>query len=285
LRQKILLFLDYQFIHFYIAKYLQEQNKFNLFGIVDLNEKPKKFFNKQKIVEFKKLWYLRDKVKKDFNHPDLQYLKAFEEKYKINLWLIVFSERKFYQEFNEYYHFEYNEILSILEEECKFYENVLSEINPNFLLINATDWHHMYLLTEICKSKKIKVLMLDLAKIGKKCRIEGGFEQLTSKKEYNQTKSFDELQNYLKNESRSSQVKAEVNEFASSYKMKIKTLFELFSKSDPSYTKHYTNFGKTKFNMLLNEIRRILKRKYRGSFLKHNTKKDLNDCKKFIYYP
>ena len=83
-----------------------------------------------------------------------------------------------------------------MEEECKFYENVLSEINPNCLLINATDWHHMYLLTEICKSKKIKVLMLDLAKIGKKCRIEGNIEQFTPKKELNQTKSFEELQNF-----------------------------------------------------------------------------------------
>lgn len=285
MRQKILLFLDYQFIHFYIAKYLQEQNKFDLFGIVDLNKKPKKFFNEQKIVEFKKLWYLRDKVKNDFNHLDLQYLKAFEEKYKINLWSIAFSERKFDQEFNEFYHFEYNEILSILEEECKFYENVLSEINPNCLLINATDWHHMYLLTEICKSKKIKVLMLDLAKIGKKCRIEGDIEQFIPKNDLNQTKSFEELQNYLKNESRSSQVKAEANEFAGSDKMKIKVLFELLSKPDPSYIKHYTNFGKTKSNIFLNEIRRILKRKYRGIFLKHNTKKDLNDCKKFIYYP
>lgn len=48
--QKILFYLDFQFIHFYIAKYFQDQKAFDLFGIIDLNNKPKKFFEEQKIV-------------------------------------------------------------------------------------------------------------------------------------------------------------------------------------------------------------------------------------------
>jgi hypothetical protein len=285
LKQKILVYLDYQFIHFYIAKYLQNQDKFDLFGIIDLNDKPKRFFSEQKIVDFKKTWDIRGEVRNDLNHPDLKYLKEFEEKYGINLWSIAFAERKFYREFNEYYDFEYNEILSILEKECKFYESILSEINPNFLLISATDWHHMYLLTEMCKSKKIKVLMLDLAKIGKKCRLNDDFEYSTTKKESNSLRTFNELQNYLKNESRASQAKAEATEFGGSFKMKIKAFYELFFKYDSNYTKHYTNFGKTPLNMIFNEIRKIFKTKYRENFLKNNTKINLDIDRKIIYYP
>lgn len=284
LRKRILVYLDYQFIHFYVAKYLQEQNKFDLFGIVDLNNKPKKFFDKQKIVNFKKIWFFREAGINNKNYPDLNYLKSFEERYKINLWLIIFSERKFYQKFNEYYHFKYNEILSILEKECRFYEKMLEEVNPDFLLINATDWHHMYLLTEICKSKKIKVLMLDLAKIGKKCRIEDDFESLTAQTESNK-KSLEELQSYLKKESRTSQAKAEAKEFATSYKMKVKAMFELLFRQDQTYIKHYTNYGKTKYNIFLNEIKRIIRTNHREKFLINNTKKDLFSSKKIIYYP
>ncbi len=284
MKQKILLYLDYQFIHFYIAKYLQEKEDYDLFGLIDLNDKPKKIFDEQKIVNFKKIWSLRD-VKNKIRQPNLKYLKSFEEKYKINLWSIVFAERKFYPEFNEYYNFKNDEILSIIEEECRFFEEILTESVPDFLLINATDWHHMYLLTEICKAKGIKVLMLDLAKIGKKCRIEDDFEKLALKKDVNSVKTFEDAQNYLKNESRTSQAKSEAKEFGSSYKMKMKAMFELFLKQDDNYIKHYTNFGKTKLNIIRNEIQKSFKTKYRENFLKRNTHKKIDKFEKFIYYP
>ena len=56
----------------------------------------------------------------------MEYLKNFETKYKIDLWLLAFNDRFFYK-YNEYYTFSTQEKLKILEQECKFFEKI---INP-----------------------------------------------------------------------------------------------------------------------------------------------------------
>jgi len=203
---KILVYLDYQFLHYAIAKYLQKNHDCELFGVVDLNPKPKKFFRTQKSVNFKKLWYYKDEVNSHNNKADLNYLKNFEKKYNINLWKIAYSERKFHPEFNMYYKFTEDEILTIQEQNCKFFENVINESQPDFLLINATDWHHMELLVQLCKSKGIHVLMLDLAKFGNKVKVD---DESSIKFENNSnlisTKKFNELQKYLEQKDRNEQ--------------------------------------------------------------------------------
>ena len=66
----------------------------------------------------------------------MEYLNSFEEKYKINLWLLAINERLFY-EYNEFHKFSREEILSILEDECKLFEKIL-EIKPEFLITSST---------------------------------------------------------------------------------------------------------------------------------------------------
>ena len=149
MKDKILFWLDAELKQFTIAKILQEKHNADFFAIYDLNHHLKKSFEKQTIVDFKRVWYYWDNYKESLTKPDLEYLKKIEEKYKINLWQIAYGERLFY-EYNSFYKFDRNEILNILEKDCKFFESILDEVQPNFLIIKPPDFHRSHILAEIC---------------------------------------------------------------------------------------------------------------------------------------
>jgi len=60
MKQKILWWQGRELIHFGIAKYFQEKYDCNNYAIIEIRDKPKKFFEKQKIIQFKKVWYFYD---------------------------------------------------------------------------------------------------------------------------------------------------------------------------------------------------------------------------------
>ena len=94
MKDKIILWLGTNLTYFGLAKSLQDKYDCDLFAIVDITAKPKKFFQEQEIVRFKKIWFYHDHIHK--NHiVDVKYLQVFEEKYKINLWLLAQNERIF----------------------------------------------------------------------------------------------------------------------------------------------------------------------------------------------
>src|SRR3989344_6579593 len=142
-----------------LPKILQEKYNFDIYAILDITDKPKHFFQKQQLIKFKKIWYFYDHIYKTTKTPDIEFLKSIEEKYKVNLWLLASNER-FFNKFNQFYKFSTDEILSILEQECKLFEKILDEIQPNFLIMGITTLHHNHLFYEICKAKGIKVLMI-----------------------------------------------------------------------------------------------------------------------------
>ena len=72
-----------------------------------------------------KIWFYHDYIKNINQKLDLKYLQLIEKKYGINLWLIAFNDRMF-NDVNEYYKFSANEILLILEQECKLYEKCVN---------------------------------------------------------------------------------------------------------------------------------------------------------------
>ena len=78
-------------LHFSLSYYLQQKLDDDFFAIIDVSNKPKKFFQNQKIVNFKKTWDYNDQIKKTSKKPDLEYLKKFEKKYKINLWKMAIN--------------------------------------------------------------------------------------------------------------------------------------------------------------------------------------------------
>ena len=124
--EKILFWIDSQFLLFGIAKYIQKlHDDCELYLIADCDEKLKKFFKKQDIVNFKKIYFFRDETSNIQKKPDIEFLENFEKQYNINLWLVAYGERVFLPLFNPYYQYNKNEILSILEQECKFFKKVL----------------------------------------------------------------------------------------------------------------------------------------------------------------
>ena len=154
LTKKILFRLDVLGIHFGIAKHLNEEYGQKIFAIIDVNQ-GKSFYENQTLVNFEKQWFFRDHLKNINKNPDLDYLKNIESKYNINLWNLAYSDRNFYK-FNPFYKFSRDEILSLTEQECKFFERVLDEIKPDFLAMRMSDFHRNDLLMKICKARKIK---------------------------------------------------------------------------------------------------------------------------------
>jgi hypothetical protein len=173
---KIIFWLDAFLLNFGLACNLQKKHDCELYSIIDITNRTKKFFEKQNLVNFKKQWFLHDHIQKN-KKIDIDYLKNFEKKYSINLWQLAINERIFYQ-YNDFYEFSHDEILSILEKECKLYELILDDVQPDFLITAEIALHQQHLFSEICRHRGIKVLILYQSKISNKCIISQQFQKL-----------------------------------------------------------------------------------------------------------
>lgn len=161
-KPKILFWLNVFFLHFSLAYYLQSKLDADFYGIIDTSTKPKKFFQDQSLVNFKKIWFYHDHIKKSTQNQDLSYLADFEKKYGINLWKLALNERFFYLH-NRFYKFTKEEILSILECEARLFESIIDEIKPDFLLTYDPVFHHQKLLLDLCRARGVKVLSTVIA--------------------------------------------------------------------------------------------------------------------------
>jgi len=158
-KSNVLFWIYGSFLHFSLAYYLQSQLNANFFGVIDINSKPKRFFQEQTLVKFQKTWFYHDHIKKIQREPDLQYLRSFEKSYNINLWKLAINERFFYLH-NRFYKFTKHEILSILEQEIKLFESILDEVSPDYFLTYDPVFHHQKLLLDMCRIKGVKVLLV-----------------------------------------------------------------------------------------------------------------------------
>jgi len=283
---KILFYIDKAFVHFGIAKFIQKHYNCELYVLYDVNYRQKKNFQDQNIVKFKKEWFLQDYVIDQNRDSDLVYLKNFEKKYKINLWNLVYTERLFYK-FNNYYKFNLEEILLIIEQECKILESILDKVKPDFLLIRTTDWHRNHLLVKLCNSKNIPVLMLNPTRFGGRATITNDFDKIN----FNNV-----LDSDWKNDN-------EINEFVTKYNkrkdldaIEIRGLgipiykkfiiafqfFNLLNKKN--YKKFYENYGRNPLKVILNESFFSLKKFYRYNFLTRNSTNVIKN-EKFVYFP
>ena len=110
-----------------LPKSLQEKYNFDIYAIIDVTDKQKKFFQKQELIKFSKIWYLHDLISKTTEKPNTEYLKSIEKKYGIDISLLISNER-FFNKWNLYYKFSSNEKLLILEQECKLFEKILDDV-------------------------------------------------------------------------------------------------------------------------------------------------------------
>lgn len=289
--KKILYWLDRNFIIFAAANKLQNKIVSENYAIIDDVEDQKNFFSKQKLINFKKLWHFTDFVQVKNNEPDLKLLSKLEKKYSINFWYTAYTERLFYPKINLYNKFNRSQILYLFQQECKFFEQVLDEINPDYLIISTITQHHMFLLYQICKHKGIKVLTMEPIHIGGKWVITSTIDRHIDLEEYEKFrhtshKSFKELQNYLKEFKPLVQGHKDITRHQTSKIAKIKAASNFLVKSNPT-EKHFAVYGKTKTTVFKKGTARAQqsKKNIRKEFIDKHFIKKIDPYDKIIYYP
>ena len=271
-----------------MAYYLQKELDANYYAIIDITNKPKKFFQEQDLVKFEKTWFYHDYIKKLERKPDTKYLREFEEKYGINLWKIAINERIFYR-FNRLYNFSRNEILSILEQECKLFESILDSVKPDYLITYYPPLHHHKLFHDLCKIRGIKVLGLYIARLGSRCIITDdgenfGLKDLSSIKDQNL--SVDELEKIKETTGISKVLKDYLKGRESSTLKQLKAVNEYVLHSDSrNMHTHYTYYGRTKSRVLMDSAKLSLQRKQRTSFIDKNLETNLDTSEPYVYFP
>lgn len=286
MKDRILFWIDQTLVDYGTAKSIQEKYESDLFAIIDVTDRTKLFFQTQKFVKFQKVWFYHDYFNIN-SKPDIDYLKSFEKKYDINLWLLAYNERIFYR-FNDYFRFTEENVLCILEQECKLFEKILEEVKPNFVIMSHPPFHHNYLFYEICKAKKINILILKPVRIGYKCLIADDDELLEYKtsKKISENRTFEELLDYHTNFSLHKQGIEFEEKFQKSKSGFLKAVFQFLFISDNSNAKtHYTYYGRSKLKVFFKSIAYQLRTKYRKNFIDSNLSKKLNSEYPFVYFP
>ena len=276
-KTKIMVWLGNNPGYFGITKKILEKYPCELFGIIDHPENSKRFFENQKMVKFTKKWYLRDEIQEK-EIIDYDYLELFEKKYKISLWQIIYSDR-FFNKYNKYHLFTEDEIFQLVQNECKFFERVLDDINPDFVIIKMTESHQDYLFHEICLAKKIRILTAGAVRFSGRTIISSEVDKMDVdfedfKVTNEKVMGFEELQNYMKG-----------------YSKDIKTLVDKSGITTSSilrlslkYLKMFSSKGKTPLQVILKITNRSIRKWNVQRYLKKHTIKKISD-QKFIYFP
>jgi len=290
-KDKLLFWIDLWFFHYGIAKSLQEKYDYEVSAIIDVDNKAKKFFLNQDLVKFENIWYFMDIFTETPKEPDLKYLSDFEEKYQINIWNVAYSDKYFHSQFNPHYTFTHNEVLHILEQECKFFEKILDTAKPDFLCLLLTGTHQSNLLYQICKAKKIKILMLLPTKFRHRFLIseeEYGVDKVGyDNTDLTITWTDKEIEDYWKSHDLLKQVKEfEKAHFQSKKWNRYESILKFFLDfSSNSYKKRFSNYGRSKSTILSEKISRYFKRRSRSKFLNQKLIKKIDASNPFVYYP
>ena len=288
--ENIIVWLDfdaYAYVNFGIISALSKLDKFNFIGIV-ANQENLSFFQNQQIIPFKKLIYYPDCYiqKPTFN---LENLKKFEEKYDLNLWLDVYTERSFYKYWTDFHKFTKEEILSIAENSISFFIDVLEKFKPKLVLMQqAGENISNLLLYRIAKKMKIKILMpipvhthntiIISDNIGSR-EISDEFKKLM-KNFTNESEIYDE--EFIKKSNMIETVNVQLKfNSNTTFSQKINHYIKRLSHNPEPI---YKNIGKTKLKMIKYKYQNHFEIKKRKQFLDNKSIKSIED-KKFVYYP
>ena len=288
MNKKFLLWINLSLFHFCFAYYFQKEYDCDLYALIDTTDRPKKFFKEQNIVPFKKSWYYHDRFSDVDEEPDIKYLKSFEKKYGIQLWKLIINDRIF-NAYNKFYQFSNKEILTILTLECKLYEEILDEVNPDYVLMGQPQLRHDQLFYELTRAKKIKTIITNPANLGYKCYLSQEsnkfdiFENINL--ESNKNKTFDDLQEYINSHSFKKQTEDFLNSVNSSGLERLKAAKEFLLASENNNVKsHYTYFGRSKKKVLFDSIELSRKRKKRKAYIDRKFETEIKN-EPFVYFP
>ena len=287
MKDKIIIYQDMALYTFGLAKSLQEMHECDLYTIIDLTDQMNNFFHKQQIVKYKKTWFLYDHISQKIQKPDLEYLSKLEEKYGIELWKLAYNDRIFYK-YNSFYKFTTDEVLFIIEQECKLFEKILDDVKPDFAILQLTHNFKNHIFYELCKSKGVKVMMITSGRVGDKVIISqdpNSIDYLDKQHSNEKIRTIDELKNYLNDKKIYDSITDLTNVFLKSKLDAIKAGINYFIFSRNTNLKtHYTYYGRKKYKVFFNTIYMSLKKRYRSIFINKNLNKDLGN-EKFIFFP
>ena len=287
-KDKILFWLENYSIHFGIAKILTEKYDCDSYALVSCSPKQKKFFETQKLVNFKKIWYVRDYVDLKNHEPDLEKIKFLEKKFSILLSRIIYGDRLFYK-YNKYYSFTDKEILSIIEQELEFYNQVLDEIKPDYVILRAPEFQDIELFYKVCKAKKINTLVLSTMKFGSRWIIASKpYPVIEFSQENNsiKIKSFEILRKKVDEYSKLyKSIFSSTGKLRVTNSQKISALKLLFSTFSSSNINSYHDVGKTPWKIFVKTISTSVKGSYRKWFLGKNTIISLPLNSPYVYFP
>jgi len=286
MKKKILFWITNDFTEFCVAYNLQNNSNYELYAIIDVPSNTQKFFEKQTLVKFEKVWFFHDHIKKEFV-PNVNYLQSIEEKYDIILWKLSINERIFYRFYN-FHNFGKQEIQSIMEQSCKLFENILENVKPNYLISKTPGFFHLEILKNMCEKTEIPVLIQFVPKLGYKLMISGDPRSINSKHEVLDSeiknRTFEELQNYLKNSRTKEQIKDYLDSQGKKNGLITAAIKFLFSKNN-SIKNRYTYYGRKKFNVILFMLKLVFRDRSRKNFIDSNfEKKPVKHCP-FVYFP
>ena len=286
--EKIIFWHEGGFTAFLLANSLQKKLNGEFYAIFDVTDRQKPFYQKQKIVDFKKIWFFHDVISKPRKKVDMEFLTSFEEKYNINLWLLALNERLF-TEHNEFYKFSREEILSILEDECKFFEKIL-EIKPKFLITVPTVSHHQELFYQMCRAVGVKTLVFEGNQLfGSKCFILEQPHIFDDKRTIEELKAsntgFDELEKYWKKFELRKKSAGYAESLRKSKTVKIKAGYDFITSQNTTIKNNYGYYGHTKLKALTNYFVGVLKKNFRGNYMDKNLVHVVDDGTPFVYFP
>ena len=94
--------MDQTLMPFFVANNIHKKNEYDLYALIDITNKPKKFFEEQKLVKFKKIWYYHDFLNKDVEiTEDLsEKLRFYKDNPKIAKKVAKNGQKKYFKLFN-----------------------------------------------------------------------------------------------------------------------------------------------------------------------------------------
>lgn len=285
MKKKILLWFGSDFTHFCFSYYLQKIFDAEYYAIIDITNKPKSFFENQKLIKFEKIWFFHDHVSKKYEKPDLEYLYNIEKKFNVNIWKLVLNERLFF-DFYDFHKFTYDEVLSIDEQACRLFEKIIDEIKPDFFITKQPALHHLELFYQMCRSKGIRVLMLNNSNFGSRSIIVEDISKFDKNPNLNDfepvNKTFEEHRHFQKELKKNIDTNLITESRSFSY---IKSALKFLSEKNINQDTNYNYFGRTKFKVLKSELEYNIKLKIRNNFINKKLSKNPKLNEKFIFFP
>jgi len=289
-KENVVVWLDfdgYAYLNFGILIELAKLNKFNFIGIV-ATKQDISFFQNQKIVPFKKIIYYPDCYINKQNY-NLENLREYEKKFKLNLSMDIFSERSFYKYWTDFHKFNKEEIYSIIENSILFFINILDEYKPKFILTQQVGENiSNLLLYQIAKNQDFKILMpvpvhmysqliISDNPTGDEISIE--FKKLL-KNFTNPLKNYDE--NFLKKQRLDQMLKIQL-EFTHVKRNLFQKCNYYIKRLSNNPEPIYKNIGKTKFNLIKYRFQNFFRIRSRKKFVDNNALKYIKN-EKFLYF-